>query len=171
MRISSVEEYGLRCLVALARQGIAGQISISDIAEAEGLSTAYVAKLLSILRRARLVRAVRGRHGGFCIARQPDQVTLLEVITALGGPLISPDHCSRFTGQMNQCVHTGNCSVHEILDSLAGNLSEWLAGTTLQDLIKHKRPDSSRPDQREGLTPIPVTVDGIGPTDVDSHRS
>lgn len=155
--------------MVLARQGTAGQISISDIAEAEGLSTAYVAKLLSILRRARLVRAVRGRHGGFRIAHPPDQVTMLKVITALGGPLITPNHCSRFTGQLDQCVHTGNCSVHEILDGLAGNLSEWLAGTTLQDLIQHERPDNYCPDQREELTPIPVTVDGIRPTDGDIH--
>jgi Rrf2 family iron-sulfur cluster assembly transcriptional regulator len=56
MRISAVEEYGLRCLVALARKGPDSQLSISEIAELEGLSVPYASKLLAILRRAGLVR-------------------------------------------------------------------------------------------------------------------
>jgi Rrf2 family iron-sulfur cluster assembly transcriptional regulator len=139
MKISSVEEYGLRCLVALARIGTKGQMSISQVADMEGLSIPYAAKLLSILRRAGLVTAVRGRRGGFCITRHPHEVTLFEVITALGGPLIAPNHCARFTGQLGRCVHTNNCSVHEVLDGLADYMGELLSGTTLQDLINSEK--------------------------------
>jgi len=59
MRITAVEEYGLRCLLALARQGQGKQLSIPEIAEMEGLSVPYVSKLLAILRRAGLVTAER----------------------------------------------------------------------------------------------------------------
>lgn len=138
--------------MALARIGTKGQMSISEIADIEGLSIPYAAKLLSILRRTGLVTAVRGRGGGFCITRHPHEVTLFEVITALGGPLIAPDHCTRFTGQLERCVHTGNCSVHEILDGLAGYLGELLSGTTLQDLIDSEKAGAGKGKKSHSLT-------------------
>lgn len=135
MRISSLEEYGLRCLLALAREGRDGQMSISDIAEKEGLSVPYASKLLSILRQKDLVSSVRGRGGGFCIAREPEEINLYEVITALGGPLIDPDHCDRFTGQLEECVHSDNCTVHHVLGGLAGYIGRFLSQATLADLL------------------------------------
>lgn len=136
MRISSLEEYGLRCLLTLAREGTDGQMSISDIAEKEGLSVPYASKLLSILRQKDLVSSVRGRGGGFCIARDPGEINLYEVITALGGPLIDPDHCDRFTGQLEECVHSDNCTVHHVLDGLAGYIGSFLSRATLADLLE-----------------------------------
>lgn len=135
MRISAVEEYGLRCLLALARTGKGSQLSISEIAELEGLSVPYASKLLAILRRTGMVTAERGRGGGFTIAVDPSQVSLYQVLTALGGPMIDPHHCNRFTGQKDQCVHTEQCSIHDILGGLAGYVQSFLSKTTLQDLI------------------------------------
>jgi Rrf2 family protein len=91
------------------------------------------------MRQAGLVTAVRGRKGGFRIRREPSEVNLLEVITKLGGPLLDPDHCTKRTGQLEQCVHTDKCSVHDILGSLAGKIAGFLAGTTLNDLIEKER--------------------------------
>ncbi len=136
MRISALEEYGLRCLLALAKEGMDGQLSINDIAEREALSVPYASKLLSLLRKARLVSSVRGRKGGFCIARPADDITLYEVITALGGPLINPDHCSRFSGQLDICVHSESCTVHYVLGSLAGYIGSYLKNTTLRDVLE-----------------------------------
>lgn len=136
MRISALEEYGLRCLLALAREGEDGQLSINDIAEREALSVPYASKLLSLLRKANLVSSVRGRKGGFGIARPADEITLYEVITALGGPLIDPDHCTRFSGQLDVCVHSDSCTVHHVLGSLAGYIGTYLRNTTLRDVIE-----------------------------------
>jgi len=134
MRISAVEEYGLRCLLALARQGQGKQLSIPEIAEMEGLSVPYVSKLLAILRKAGLVTAERGRSGGFTIAQPLEQISIYEVLVALGGPLIDPAHCQKHTGQLDQCIHLDNCSVHDVLGGLAGYVKEFLSRTTLQDL-------------------------------------
>lgn len=139
MRITATEEYGLRCLLVLARQGVDGQKSISDIAAAEGISAPYVSKLLAIMRQAGLVKAVRGRTGGFCIKRAPSEINLLEVITVLGGPLLDPDHCTKHTGLLEQCVHTDQCSVHDILGSLAGQIAGFLVSKTLADLVQHEQ--------------------------------
>ena len=142
MRISATEEYGLRCLLVLARKGVGGQLSISDIAEAEGISVPYASKLLSILRKTGLVNAERGRKGGFCIVREPKDIDLHEVITSLGGPLIDPDHCTKMTGQLDKCVHGSKCSVHDVLGGLAGYVATFLTQTSLQDLIDGVVPDA-----------------------------
>gem|GEM_PF-90862 len=134
MRVTAVEEYGLRCLLALASKGPGEQLSITEIAEAEGLSVPYVSKLLSIMRRAGLVTAVRGRSGGFMIARPLKEITLYEVMTTLGGPLIDPEHCSKHSGQRKECIHINNCSVHDVLGGLAGYVQTFLTRTTLADL-------------------------------------
>ncbi|UCE23309.1 MAG: Rrf2 family transcriptional regulator [Candidatus Zixiibacteriota bacterium] len=135
MRISALEEYGLRCLLALAEAGCDQQLSIADIAEKEAISIPYASKLLSILRKTGLVTAVRGRGGGFCIARPANEINLLEVITALGGPLIDPEHCRRYSGNLEKCIHTENCSVHYTLVGLSRLVGEFLSRTTLEDVL------------------------------------
>jgi len=160
MRISSLEEYGLRCMLALARKGPDGQLSISEIAEMEGLSVPYASKLLAILRKAKLVNAVRGRGGGFGISREPADITLLEVLTALGGPLLDPDHCSRFSGQLDECVHRDDCSVHHVLDSLATFIGDILERTTLDELVKAS---SERQLRHPGLITTESLVSRMSP--------
>ncbi len=135
MKITAAEEYGLRCLLNLARNSPDEQLSISEIAEKEGLSVPYASKLLAILRKAGLVAAVRGRGGGFSIAREPDTISLHEVLTALGGPIIDPNHCQKYTGQLEECIHGGDCSVQQIFCGLAGYVQDFLAATSIRDLI------------------------------------
>jgi Rrf2 family iron-sulfur cluster assembly transcriptional regulator len=145
MRISAIEKYGLRCLLVLARKGQETQISISEIAELEGLSVPYVSKLLSILRKSDLVKAARGRSGGFSIARPPADIDLYEVVTALDGPVINPDHCSTNASRDEECVHMDNCSVHDILGGLSGLIKHFLSQTTLEDLIKGEKLNKGKP--------------------------
>ena len=139
MRISSLEEYGLRCMMALTRIGLDGQLSIPEIAKGEGLSVPYASKLLSILRKEKLVTAVRGRGGGFCISRPANEITLLDVITALGGPLLDPNHCNRFSGNEEECVHLEDCCVHNLFNSLAEFMEDMLSKTTLQDIFNQEQ--------------------------------
>ncbi len=134
MRITAIEEYGLRCLLALARQGEGEQLSITEIAEKEGLSVPYASKLLSILRKAGIVTAVRGRTGGFTIARPADQISLFEILTTLGGPLIDPKHCQKHSGLLEECIHLNDCSVQDVLGGLTGYIQDFLNDTSLQDL-------------------------------------
>ena len=135
MKITAAEAYGLRCLLNLARRGLHEQLSISEIARIEGLSIPYVSKLLSILRKAGLVESARGRGGGFSITREPARISLHEVLTALGGPIIEPDHCKKYTGQLAECVHGDHCSVQQVFCGLAGYVKDILAKTSLGDLI------------------------------------
>ena len=139
MRITAIEEYGLRCLVQLARKGEQCQMSISEIARQEVISIPYASKLLAILRKAKLVVSARGRGGGFSLARPPSQITLFDVLVSLGGPLLESDHCQKYTGQMAECVHVENCSVLDIFGGLAGYIEQFLVETTLDELITKDR--------------------------------
>ena len=150
MRITALEEYGLRCLLAIAIKGPGAQLSIPEIAEMEGLSGSYVGKLLSLLKKGRLINAVRGRAGGFSLARSPENITLLEAVTTLGGPLLDPDHCSRYTGLLEKCVHFECCSVRYILGGLAESVAEFLSQTTLKDIIEAD--DLNNEDWQEGIS-------------------
>lgn len=126
----------MRCLLSLAQAGPGGQMSIADIAEKEAISVPYASKLLSILRQTGLVKAVRGRGGGFGIARPAEEISLLDVITALGGPLIDPNHCHKYSGQLERCIHTENCSVHYTLVGLSRMVGEFLSSVSLEDIMK-----------------------------------
>lgn len=130
--------------MTLAQKGPDGHMSIPEIAEKEGLSVPYASKLLWMLRKAGLVTAERGRSGGFSIARPADDMTLHDVIAALGGPLVDPAHCKKFGGNMDECIHSGNCSLHDMLGGLSGMIREFLTGTTVEDLLSTPGPDIRR---------------------------
>src|SRR5262245_2088103 len=97
MKITAQEEYGLRCLLALARAS-GGSATIAEIAAAEGLSSAYTAKLLALLRRAGFVKSMRGANGGQRLARPADAIDLAAVLGALSAPLYTTDFCARHPG-------------------------------------------------------------------------
>ncbi len=138
MKISAQEEYGLRCLLRVARSA-SGSLTLPEVAAAEGLSVPYVAKLMAVLRQAGLLESARGRTGGYRLARDPETVGLGSLLLMLGEPLFDEtDYCQRHAGTAPEgvCVHTGSCS----LKSLWRTLEHWMRGTldriTLADLIR-----------------------------------
>jgi Rrf2 family transcriptional regulator, cysteine metabolism repressor len=92
MMFSTKAEYGVRVMAHLARNDADQPISLSAIAEAEGLPLAYLEHLVARLRRADLVESRRGAHGGYTLAREPGEITMAEVVRALEGE-IAPIEC------------------------------------------------------------------------------
>jgi len=99
MRVSKAEEYGIRLVASLAASG--GQLTTRELAEREGLPEATVSKVVLRLRRAGLVEASRGRRGGYTLARPPAEITLLEVIETIEGP-VAVDEC--VTDYAGECL-------------------------------------------------------------------
>ena len=114
MRITAQEEYGLRCILQLASAPPGEPLSGAEIARREGLSYAYVEKLLGILKRARLAKSHRGVKGGYTLARPAEQITLGDVGRALGGFQTSQDICGRYRGNLKTCIHDGDCGVRPV---------------------------------------------------------
>lgn len=140
MKISAQEEYGLRCLMRLA-QADSHTLTLPEIGASEGLSVAYVAKLLGVLRQAGVLESVRGRSGGYRLAKPPDEIGLGSLLLVLGEPLYEEGtYCQRHAGisETGVCVHHGSCS----LKSLWATLESWMRGTldqiTLADLMQNQ---------------------------------
>lgn len=114
MRITAQEEYGLRCLMQLAMQPEGATLSVKEIANREGLSVAYVEKLLYLLNHAGLAKSVRGMNGGYCLTRSPEKISLGEVVRALGGFASDVEICNQFTGNLDSCVHLQNCGLRPL---------------------------------------------------------
>ena len=136
--LSSLQEYGVRCLLQLARKPGGGPLTAREIAQAEGLSTNYVEKILSHVREHGLAKSVRGVHGGFLLTRPATDISLKEVFYALGGPLYTEQFCGRFTGHRDACIHTDNCGIRPLWSFLTKELDRILAQTSLQELLQHE---------------------------------
>ena len=149
MKVTAQEEYGLRCLLQLARVPHDGQLMIvKDIASKEGLSSAYVEKLLRILSRAGLVHSVRGLKGGYILNRPPAQISLGEVIRALGTVETTDHICTVFTGKEDACVHFRDCGIRSVWSGLTNYIQSFLDRTTLASLLDNEYAVSARLAER-----------------------
>lgn len=137
MKFTSQEEYGLRCLVRLGQEP--GGLTIPEISRLEGLSPAYVAKLMRVLRTSGLVTSARGATGGYLLARAPETISVGEALAALGGRLYESRFCFEHSGQPAHkdiaCTHSVDCSLRSLWRSLQMVLDQVLEKTTLRDLL------------------------------------
>ena len=140
MKITSQEEYGLRCLLRLAMGKEPEPLGIREIAEAEALSIPYVGKLLAVLRQAGLIESVRGRQGGYRLAASPAEVSLGSVMDALGKPLFDePNFCNKHQGTEStdgRCVHSDACTLRTLWHTLEDWMRKVLDRITLADLLQ-----------------------------------
>jgi Rrf2 family protein len=141
---SSKAEYGVRLMVELGRQTPEQPTSLKAIADAEGLPLAYLEQVVARLRKAGLVMSARGAHGGYWLARDPEQITMYDVVGALEGT-IAPMEC--FVNDQTErvvCSHLGPesaraCATKLLWTRVQGGIIRSLQTTTLADLVEFSR--------------------------------
>ncbi|MGI9107616.1 MAG: RrF2 family transcriptional regulator [Pyrinomonadaceae bacterium] len=134
MKVSAQEEYGLRCLLQLAPLGEGEYLTLTQIAEREGISVANAGKLLWILNKAGLVISIRGTKGGYRLARPAGEIHLDEIIKVLDEDVLA-SHCKSYTGVLDTCIHTGNCGIRPVIVGLHDIVQKAMAGITLAQLL------------------------------------
>lgn len=135
MKISAQEEYGLRCLLQLARAEREGEsMTLAQLARFEGISVANAGKLMWIMNKAGLVQSTRGTKGGYTLARPANEIRLNEVIRVLDHDTVQ-NHCQSYTGVMDKCVHTGDCGIRPVIVELHQVVDNALAEITLSKLL------------------------------------
>jgi Rrf2 family transcriptional regulator, iron-sulfur cluster assembly transcription factor len=135
MKLSAQEEYGLRCLLQLARAEIRGEsLTLSQIADQEGISSANAGKLMWILSKAGLVQSTRGMKGGYVLARPAAEIHLNQVIRVLEGEP-AESHCKSYAGVLEACIHTGDCGIRPVIVELHQIVDNALAEITLSQLL------------------------------------
>jgi Rrf2 family protein len=138
MKISAQEEYGLRCLVQLANLRSGESLTLPQIAEREGISTANAGKLMWLLNKAGFVHSTRGTKGGYFLSRPASEIHLNEIIKVLDEEVLS-SHCESFTGVMDKCVHTGDCGIRPVIVGLHEIVENALSRITLAQLVGNER--------------------------------
>lgn len=142
MHISALEEYGLRVALQLARAPSSVQLSAAKIAEQEDLSLQYVSKILYLFRKAGLVKAVRGIHGGFFLSEPAAQIRLKKVFDCLKSEsdrAQDQQHfCHHFSGLKTSCTHIGSCGIRPVWSTLLLYFEDLLKTLTLADLLREE---------------------------------
>jgi Rrf2 family protein len=162
MKITAQEEYGLRCALQLARAGASGSRTIPEIADREGLSTAYVAKLLQLLRTHGLVRSVRGRSGGYTLGRPSAEITISDVLAAMGHQPWDAGGCRRFSGALDVCIHSSGCSIRSLWGVLDTVVDQLLRSVNLADLLDGGRQAAARFCIERGEAERPAVAAAVG---------
>lgn len=135
MRISARTRYGLRILLDIAT-GDAEEggkpRSIHTIAKSQGISAAFISRLAVPLRKAGLIRTVRGTDGGLLMGRPPESITFLDIVEAVDGPVA----ILKCLANPKRCKRTPSCPVRALWDGLNDKIRSDIASLTLSDVIE-----------------------------------
>src|SRR5690242_1173163 len=107
MKLSTKGRYGVKAMLDLALHNSEGQVSLKSIAERQGLSENYLEQLFSALRKAGLVKSMRGAQGGYVLAMAAEEISVGAILRALEGSLAPVDCVS--DGESSQCSRSNGC--------------------------------------------------------------
>lgn len=136
MKISTKAHYGLKVVISIAEMQKPGvPVSVTDIAREEGLTEAYVEQLVAKLRHFGILRSYRGAHGGYVLAKSPDDITVAEVMIAAGEQLTFPD-CTTPAGCAIARRSNRMCASSHFWRKLNAMVMEVMKNTTVGALIR-----------------------------------
>ena len=146
LRITKAEDQAVRLVMQLADSG--QQMTLGQLAEREGLPEPTVAKLLGQMRRGGVVSAIRGRHGGYILADDPERISTAQVLRALGSEP-APDHpCVADPEHAGgDCPRTGDCGLRAVWRHLQRQVASLLDNTSIADLLHVEKRVGGRLEQ------------------------
>ncbi len=98
MKLSTKGKYGLRAMIDLARYSEKEPVSIGSVAVRQGISERYLEQLVALLKKAGLVKSIRGASGGYVLEKKPSEISVGDILRALEGSL-EPVKCAAFDTQ------------------------------------------------------------------------
>ena len=131
MKLSTRARYGVRLMLALARNYGRGTLYLRDVAKSEEISEKYLGQIIIPLRGAGLVNSNRGVHGGYTLARSPGEITLRQIVEPLEGDCLVD--CVK---NASACSRVSTCASRDVWALLGGKISETLEGITLEQLVR-----------------------------------
>ncbi|MBI5729760.1 MAG: Rrf2 family transcriptional regulator [Ignavibacteriales bacterium] len=140
MKFSAQEEYGLRCLLRIAKfYAVSKSLTIPEISRAEGITEHNVGKILRVLRLGGLLESSRGQIGGYTLTRPPEQISVGNVLKILGGRLFDEEFCNTHTGAMDICTNSIDCSVRSLWKLIQDSVDSVVDKITLKDLMGNEK--------------------------------
>ncbi|KUO58762.1 MAG: Rrf2 family transcriptional regulator [Gracilibacter sp. BRH_c7a] len=134
MKFSTRGRYGVQIMVDLAQHGTEGPISLKSIADRQKLSEHYLEQLVPELRKAGLVKSIRGSQGGYILAKKPEDIYIGDVIRILEGP-IAPVDCTNELDGESCCEKTDFCITREVWVKVRDSINDVVDSISLADLL------------------------------------
>ena len=134
MRLTTKGRYAVTAMLDIALHGHNGPVSVMDIADRQGISSAYLEQLFSRLKRIGLVASVRGPGGGYRLERDTTQINVSEIISAVGDGV----DATRCHGT-SDCQDGERCLTHDLWADLSQDIDEFLNRITLSELVHRRR--------------------------------
>lgn len=136
MKVSATEEYGLRCILHVARRYDTDEpVTAQEVADAEGISVPYAQKLLRLLSQADIIDSRRGVGGGYVLSRSPAEISLGDVVRALDADFATAEMCERHTGDRDVCAHAPHCTIRPVWSYIEEFVVRTLEHVTLDVLL------------------------------------
>lgn len=155
MKVSSRGEYGVRAMVALAKNYGHGPMSIAAVSKASSVPMPYLEQLIGPLRRAGLVQSTRGARGGYQLTRNPNEVRVGEVYRVMEGP-VAPMECVSEDISEQTCPLIVGCETRPVWLQMRDAIVKTLDSTTLGDLISQSPRPTARQPRVGGKQPTVV---------------
>ncbi|MBS0286187.1 MAG: Rrf2 family transcriptional regulator [Proteobacteria bacterium] len=131
MKLTTKGRYAVTALLDLALHQQKGPVTVSELAQRHGISAAYLERLAGLMRSKGLLKSIRGAKGGYLLAKEPDAITLAEIIDAVDERIDT----TRCQGKAN-CHDGAMCITHHLWDELNDKISLFFQGITLGALAK-----------------------------------
>lgn len=139
MRLSTKSRYGLRALFDIAYNCGDKPAQIQDISRRQEISPRYLEQIFQNLKRAGILKSKRGPQGGYCLARKPEEITVLEILNATEQDVLLVD-CAGKPGKIrkrkNECPFEGKCVTQTVWEEASTLLNQLFGAMTLQTLCK-----------------------------------
>ena len=133
MRITLKGRYALRAVLALAEMGKNGDmVSISSLSEAEDISSIFLEQIFFKLKKAKIVKSVRGPGGGFAFDRPLGSITVREILDAAGEEL-TMEFCDK---KAHKCKRMSECISHKVFASVSRYINDYLGNITLKMILE-----------------------------------
>jgi len=131
MRITTKGRYGLRAVVQLAKNESENPIPIRQIAQAEDLSAEFLEQIFFRLKKAEIITSTRGASGGFRLSRTPEEITILEILDAVGEDInLSPCESAR------DCERIAGCTTSGLWSEATRLIRDYFEKVTLRDIMQ-----------------------------------
>ena len=134
MRVSTKGRYGLRLLLDVAVHEKLGPVALRDISRRQGISQKYLWQVINPLKMAGLLRATRGAHGGYVLAKAPARISIRDIVEILEGP-VSVVGCVQSPGT---CDRSATCTARGAWSEVESRIKDVMEGITLQYLLEQQ---------------------------------
>ncbi len=141
MRVTTKGRYALRAVANLAASHSEKPVSIKQIAEEEDISPEFLEQIFFRLKKAGIIRSVRGPGGGFVLAKDPNEITIQDIFIAVGeGVKLTPcSNCSKIEKEKDSgCKRMDFCPIHGVWVEVSKGVSDILTSYTLEKILDRK---------------------------------